>query len=114
MLGSNPGLWRPARIEWFIEEQAILRSYDSAPRPPSPPPPSRQQIVSLSQSYFASPVQLTDRGGGGGGWRGAESYDRREKAWAFISHSILSGLDFGIGIGKSDALTSKAVTTEYT
>ncbi len=38
-------------IEWFIEDQAFLRSYDSAPRPP-PSPLSRQQLVSL----FSLPV----------------------------------------------------------
>jgi hypothetical protein len=42
-------------------------------------------IVSLSQSL----VQLLDRRGGGGG-RGAESFDRK-KAWPSINRSILSG-----------------------
>jgi hypothetical protein len=42
-------------------------------------------IVSLSQSL----VQLTDRRGGGGG-RGAESFDRK-KAWPSINRSIQSG-----------------------
>ncbi len=32
--------FKPERIDWFIEDQAFLQSYDSAPRPP--PPPSRQ------------------------------------------------------------------------
>ncbi len=40
-------------IEWLIEGQAFLRSYDSAPRPLHSPPISRQQLVSLCQS---SPV----------------------------------------------------------
>ncbi len=51
-------------IEWFTENQAIFRSYDSAPLP--------QQLVSLSRSSCMSPVNLTD-GIGGGGARGAKS-----------------------------------------
>jgi hypothetical protein len=48
---------------------AFLGSYDSAPRTP-PPPLSRQQIVSISQSYCVSPILLTGgRGGGGPGGR---------------------------------------------
>ncbi len=64
-----------------------MRSYDAAPRPPSPF--FRQQIVSLSQSFCVSPVQLTGgRGGlGRGGGRGAD----RNKARASINRSILSG-----------------------
>ncbi len=59
----------PERINRFIEAQALLRSYNSAPRPP-PAPLSRQQIVPLSQSSCVSPVQLPDGGGGGGGFAG--------------------------------------------
>jgi hypothetical protein len=40
----------------------------------------RQQVVSLSQSSYASPVDLTDWRGGEGVGRGAKAYDR-EKAW---------------------------------
>ncbi len=29
--------WRPVSIEWFMEDQAFLRSYDLAPHPPTPP-----------------------------------------------------------------------------
>ncbi len=50
--------------EWFIEDQAFLRSYDSAPRPPPP----LQQVASLSQSSFVSPVELTDLRFRGRGW----------------------------------------------
>jgi hypothetical protein len=46
-------------IELLIEDQAFLRSYDLAPRPP-PSPISPQPIVSLSQSSCVSPVELTD------------------------------------------------------
>jgi hypothetical protein len=50
---------------------------------------SRQQVVSLSQSSCASPVELTDgRRGGGGGWGGAKSYDG-EQAWSSVNHSML-------------------------
>jgi hypothetical protein len=43
-------------IEQFIEGQAFLPSYDSAP----PPQLSRQQVVSLSQSSCGLPVEPTD------------------------------------------------------
>jgi hypothetical protein len=42
----------PESIEGFIEDQAFLRSYDSAPRQP-PSPLSRQQVASLSHSSRA-------------------------------------------------------------
>jgi hypothetical protein len=67
-----PALLRlsPESIEWFIEDQAFLRSYDSAPRPPHYllSPVSRQQVASLSQSSCVSPVELTDGKGGERGW----------------------------------------------
>jgi hypothetical protein len=50
-------------IEWLMEDQAFLGSYDSAARPP---PLSRQQVGSLSQSPCVSRVELTD--GGRKGW----------------------------------------------
>ncbi len=64
-----------------------MRSYYSAPHPPPSPPPTQQQIVSLSQSSYMSPVELTDGRGDG---RGARSYDG-EKAWPSINYSVLSG-----------------------
>jgi hypothetical protein len=79
---------QPKIIEWLLENQAFLRSYDSAPRPPLPHL-HRQQLVSLSQSSCVSPVQLTDGRGGGRGGRGAKSY-YHHKAWPSIKHSILS------------------------
>jgi hypothetical protein len=57
------------REDWMIlEDQAVLRSYDSAPCPP-PPCLSRQQL-SLFLSLCESPVLLhwRERGEGGGGW----------------------------------------------
>ncbi len=53
-------------IEWFIEVQAILRSYDSAPRPPSLPPLFCQQSSCFSFSVFlcvAGPANWRERGG---------------------------------------------------
>jgi hypothetical protein len=53
------------------------------------PPLSRQQLVSLSQSSYVSPVELTDGRDSDGDGRKAESYDCK-KAWPSINHSILS------------------------
>jgi hypothetical protein len=57
---------------------------------PSPPflPLSHQQVFFLSHSYCVSPVDLTERSGGG---RGAKSYNR-EKAGPSINHSICSAV----------------------
>ncbi len=71
-------------IEWFIEDQALLRSYDQAPHPP--PHPSTSPISKLSLLLSLSVCRrssLLTKGGGGG--RGAKSYDR-EKAWPSIIH----------------------------
>ncbi len=57
---------------------------------PAPLPLCRQLHVSLSQSSCVSPIELTGEVGGGGG-RGAESYDHK-KAWPSINQSILSDL----------------------
>ncbi len=80
----------PESIKWFIEDQASLRSQDSAPRPPPSPPSPVSRCLSFSSFLcHVSPVDLTDGRGGSG--RGAKSYDR-EKAWTSINHSILSDL----------------------
>ncbi len=72
--------------------QAFLRSYHSAPRPPTLSLVSKVSLF-LSRPACVSPVELTDARvgvkGEGGGARGAKSYDR-EKAWPFINHSLLS------------------------
>jgi hypothetical protein len=61
-VGSDERVW-----DNEYDGQAFLRSYDSTQRPsPSPPPISRQQVVSLSQSYCVSPITGDMRGGGGG------------------------------------------------
>ncbi len=85
----NIQTWRlcsPESIEWFIEVQAFLRSYDSATRPLSPPP---TPVSKLSQFLGLSVPRRSsfwrERGGGGG----AKLYDG-EKAWSSINHPILS------------------------
>ncbi len=58
------------RMEWFIEDQAFLRSYDSAPCPP--PPPS---VNCISLSVFlcvVSPAYWRE----GGGWRRGRAWSR--------------------------------------
>ncbi len=77
----------PESIEWFIENQTVLRSYDSAPRPhPSPLPPA--SYLSFLSLCVGGRAYWRDKGRVGG--RGAKSYDR-EEAWPSINHSILSG-----------------------
>ncbi len=77
-------------IESFLEDQAFLRSYDSAPRPP-PIPLSRQQVISFSQSSCVSPVELTDRRGGKG-VHGQEPNHKTARKPGPINHSILSAV----------------------
>jgi hypothetical protein len=57
-------------MNYGIEDQALLLSYDSAS-----PIPSRPRVVSRSQSSCVSPDEFTDGGGWkmGMGWRGAKS-----------------------------------------
>ncbi len=50
------------------------------------PPLSRQQVVSLSQSSFVSPVELTDGRGDG---RGARSYERQDSLALYKSMDSL-------------------------
>jgi hypothetical protein len=83
-------LAREESVEWFIEDQAFLQSFDSAPRPPPLPPIPSASCLSFSV-FLCVTSELTD-GRGGGGWRGAKSYDR-EKAWPSIYHSLLFGLE---------------------
>jgi hypothetical protein len=86
----------PESIEWVIDDQAFSPSYDLAPRPP-PPTPSPYPFSKLSL-FLSLPIcrrrssLLT--GEGGGGERGAKSYDSEhsEKAWSSINNSMLSAL----------------------
>ncbi len=60
----------PESAEWYIEDQAFLRSYDSAPRqPPLPHPPA------IGLSFSGLP---TGENGGRGGGGGAKSYYREK------------------------------------
>ncbi len=88
----NGGIWT-GRIEWFIETQALLRSYYLAPRPSLPPSfwVFHKQVVSLSLAVCLRSSLLTGKRAGGGG-HGAKSYDRK-KAWPSIYRSILSGVE---------------------
>ncbi len=65
-------------IEWFIEDQAFLRSYVSVPRA-SPSPLSRPQVVSLSQSFYVWPFELAD---GRGGVQGLGKEPRKQESLA--------------------------------
>ncbi len=53
-------------IECIIENQAFSLRYDLAP-PPRLTPLLRQKVVFLSQYFYATPVELTDRRGEGVG-----------------------------------------------
>ncbi len=61
------------RIEWFIEDKAFLRSFDSAPRPP----PVSKLSLSLSLPMCRRSSLLTGEWWGGGG--GARK-KRRQKS----------------------------------
>ncbi len=73
---------QPESIEWFIEDQSFLPSYDLAP---PPPPLSRQQVVSLSQSSWCRQSSLLTGEWGFGCGGGA---------WSSINHSTLSVCSF--------------------
>ncbi len=71
--------------ERFIEHQAFLRSYYSAPRPPTPLPFS-------SLSLFLSLPVCRLLQGKGEEDRGRRPIIPREKAWPSRNHSILFAL----------------------
>jgi hypothetical protein len=66
-------------------DQAFLRSYDSLL--------SCQNVVSLSQSFCVSPVELTDERGGGRGWARSQIKRLRESLALYIN-SLLSGVRY--------------------
>ncbi len=68
-------------IEWCIEDQAYLRSYDMALRPPLPPSP----VSKLNRRHRNTEKETTVWWESVGG---TKSYDR-EKAWSCINHLIL-------------------------
>jgi hypothetical protein len=55
------------------------------------PPPPLVSMLSLSQSFFVSPVELSVWRGGAGGGGGAEPPYDVEKAWSSVNPSIPSG-----------------------
>ncbi len=91
-------------------DQAFLRSYDSAPRPP--PPLSREHVVlSQSSSWVVDRSYLLEKGEGEGEGvgRGAKSYNHEKALLASSIHgqralwtSILPGVDCVVD-GKNDA-----------
>ncbi len=73
-------------IEWFIEDQVLKWSYDSAPHPPPSPSLLAAGVsVSLSSCVSTCPTYWWEMGGGG---HGAKSYDR-EEAWSSKSFNTL-------------------------
>jgi hypothetical protein len=88
--GSDQGALHSAHV-LFTEDQAFLRLYDSAPRPPPslPTSPVRKLSQFLNHCVCRRSSLMTGEGGGGSG-RGAESHERK-KAWASMNSSILSG-----------------------
>ncbi len=79
----------PVSIEWFLEDRAFLRSYDSAPH--SPPSSVRKLYLFPSLPLCRRWSLLT-----GQRWRGWPRvqimlYDR-EKDWPSMKHSILSAM----------------------
>jgi len=77
---AKPAYQRVLNDFFYIEDQAFLRSYDSAPR--SPPLPSASCPSFSVFLCVAGQAYWRVRGGGGGCGRGAKLYDR-EKAWTF-------------------------------
>ncbi len=71
----------PESIEWFIENQDFLPSYDLAP----PPLPLASCLPNSLFLSIAGRAYWRERGGGG-----TKPY-HGEKAWSSINHSILSG-----------------------
>ncbi len=64
----------PENIEWIMEDQAFLCSYESAPRPP--PPPSLPSATCFSYSVYLC-ARSSLLAGGGMGW--ARSQTRRPR-----------------------------------
>jgi hypothetical protein len=97
----------PISLEYlmFVEDQAFLRLYDSAPRPvPS--------AICLSFSDFpcVAWVELTDDGGGGGGRGGARKQIKQTReSLAFYK----SNQDFSPWVSKSTRCASTYIGRNY-
>jgi hypothetical protein len=70
---GSSGCWAES-IERFIEGQAFLRLYDSAPHPP-PPPPLVSKLDRRHTGRQRKRVNLLTGEGDDGGGRGAEPYE---------------------------------------
>jgi hypothetical protein len=77
-------------IEWFIEYQALFRSYDLVPRPPLPSYPISKLSLFLSLPVCHRPVELTDGRFSGRRWARSQIKRSRENLPS-MNHSILSG-----------------------
>jgi hypothetical protein len=86
---AQPSTGRPPYTQRVLNDiqRTMLFSYDSARRRPPSTPLSSQQIVSLSQSSCASPVELA-QGRGDRGWARSQILRPRE-AWSPINRSLL-------------------------
>ncbi len=65
----------PESIEWFIEDQAFLRSYDLAPQPSPSPPLQSESCLSFSVVLRVAGRAYADGRGGG---QGAKSKQPQE------------------------------------
>jgi hypothetical protein len=82
-------------IEWSIEDQAFLRSYDLTPHPPPSPSPDSKSTGETHEDREQDNL-LTEE------WEGAKSYDvekARPSIWSFNTLWELSmehcGMDHG-------------------
>ncbi len=77
------------RIDWFIEDQAFFRSYDSAPRPPhSPPSPARKLPLFVSLPVCRMPTLLRGGGGGGAGVEPNHTISRKLGPLSIMQYSL--------------------------
>jgi hypothetical protein len=82
---------RPESTEGLIEEQAFLLSYVSAPCL-HPSSFFRQQVVSLSQPFRVSPVDLSDGRGVGGGEEPKRMTLRNPGPLLIIQYTLLASV----------------------
>ncbi len=87
-----------ASIEWYIEDQPGFLDVVWFPILAQPSSPPFLSVSSTSESATHKKTWEAEKtcwreGGGEGGGRGAESYNRM-KAWSSIKHSILSACQY--------------------
>jgi hypothetical protein len=78
-------------IEWFIEDQAFLRSYDSIPSPPPFSPVSKLSLLFLSLPVCRRSSLLTDEGDGEGVGARSQIIRPRESLGLYKSLNRYSG-----------------------